>query len=408
MRLKSISLILVSVLILGSMMIGFANAPIVYPPYPLIKLTQVSPTVYEVWLMGEGEMDLDPMWDIQALEIYMHYNTNALAFVDGAADPDGAWAYFWPGLLMTDVHDEGGVVRLKIVGGPSMIDGHIEPYGMIRLFYVTFSVIGSSPQPWLAYLMNPEPRQELPPWGKEYFKLDVVGYPHVERADSPWMGAPWNPPIPHLVANPPLPVPVIDASTLTPDVNEIVTFDASGSYDPDGTIVGYAWDFGDGTTSTDVTTTHYYAQEGLYVVTLTVWDDSNLYMVTASTTMGVNVLQRASVEHRMYSVSKDEDAFNTLYAHFRNYGTASADVKAVFTTFDRKTGIQIGKTLVATGTLDPAGKDVFGVGLNPLDFEWEPGTEAKYSMAMQAFYYNEGTDAWVYVGSFPLVFKVVP
>jgi PKD repeat protein len=50
-------------------------------------------------------------------------------------------------------------------------------------------------------------------------------------------------------------------------------FDASGSYDPDGTIVSYEWDFGDGDTGSGETTSHTYAADGIYTVTLTVTDD---------------------------------------------------------------------------------------------------------------------------------------
>lgn len=57
------------------------------------------------------------------------------------------------------------------------------------------------------------------------------------------------------------------AGTLT------VEFDASASQDPDGTIVGYTWDFGDGATGSGVDAAYTYAAPGVYMVTLTVVGD---------------------------------------------------------------------------------------------------------------------------------------
>ena len=50
-------------------------------------------------------------------------------------------------------------------------------------------------------------------------------------------------------------------------------FDASTSSDSDGTIAGYAWDFGDGQTSTNAAPTHGYTASGSYTVSLTVTDN---------------------------------------------------------------------------------------------------------------------------------------
>ena len=57
-----------------------------------------------------------------------------------------------------------------------------------------------------------------------------------------------------------------------------VSFDGTGSVDPDGTIVAYDWDFGDGTVLLNAgpTPTHTYATAGLYNVTLTVTDDAGV------------------------------------------------------------------------------------------------------------------------------------
>ena len=59
-------------------------------------------------------------------------------------------------------------------------------------------------------------------------------------------------------------------------IGETVTFDGSGSYDTDGTIHSYEWDFGDGSTGTGVTTTHPYSTVGTYKVILTVTDNGGL------------------------------------------------------------------------------------------------------------------------------------
>jgi PKD repeat protein len=51
------------------------------------------------------------------------------------------------------------------------------------------------------------------------------------------------------------------------------TFDATASHDPDGSIVSFTWDFGDGTELTGQSSRHSYSQQGVYVVALTVLDD---------------------------------------------------------------------------------------------------------------------------------------
>lgn len=52
-----------------------------------------------------------------------------------------------------------------------------------------------------------------------------------------------------------------------------VNVNGATSTDPDGSIVSYDWDFGDGTNGSGVTSNHTYGDEGTYTITLTVTDD---------------------------------------------------------------------------------------------------------------------------------------
>ncbi len=59
----------------------------------------------------------------------------------------------------------------------------------------------------------------------------------------------------------------------TSTCNALACSFTSSSFDNDGSISGYSWDFGDGGTSTDPNPSHTYGAGGTYLVTLTVTDD---------------------------------------------------------------------------------------------------------------------------------------
>ena len=74
------------------------------------------------------------------------------------------------------------------------------------------------------------------------------------------------------------PVACFTVSNERPNVCEAVTFNATCSYDPDGWIVNYTWNFGDSnvTTVTYPIITHHYDTFGNYNVTLTVTDNDRI------------------------------------------------------------------------------------------------------------------------------------
>ena len=70
------------------------------------------------------------------------------------------------------------------------------------------------------------------------------------------------------------PVAIIQAEPPVGRPPLTVHFDGGRSFDPDGTITLYRWDFGDGTTATGVKVSHTYTSPGFYQVTLTVRDNA--------------------------------------------------------------------------------------------------------------------------------------
>ena len=114
-----------------------------------------------------------------------------------------------------------------------------------------------------------------------------------------------------------------------------VAFDSSGSTDPDGTIASYAWNFGDGGTSTAANPNHTYPATGTYTVTLTVTDDRGGIATVSHdvSVLAVNVVPTAAFTSTVdfldvdfdSSGSSDSDGTIDSYAWtFGDGGTSSA------------------------------------------------------------------------------------
>ena len=94
-----------------------------------------------------------------------------------------------------------------------------------------------------------------------------------------------------------LPVNQLPVATISAvQTNLDLAADGTGSTDSDGSIAGYAWNFGDGQTGTGSTTSHHYATPGTYVVTLTVTDNRGGTNTTTKsvTAIAPNVLPTAA------------------------------------------------------------------------------------------------------------------
>ena len=108
-----------------------------------------------------------------------------------------------------------------------------------------------------------------------------------------------------------------------------VQFSSSGSLDPDGSIVTYAWDFGDGSMSATANPSHTYVAAGTYNVSLTVTDDAGDSTSDATT---------ATIEANFVNEPPTADA-NGPYAGFVGDtvvfdGSASTDADGAVVRYD--------------------------------------------------------------------------
>jgi len=142
------------------------------------------------------------------------------------------------------------------------------------------------------------------------------------------------------------------------DKNTNITFIGGYSYDPDGTIVNYTWDFGDGTFAYDANTTHSYSQAGTYTAILTVTDNNgaiNSSSVTVSIKESGNgqieivnsppEVKTATMDKTQYL--KDETVIVTGRIYDANWETDVVSITAIVTNETGTMVITIDNSLIA-------------------------------------------------------------
>ncbi|MFP4050206.1 MAG: PKD domain-containing protein [Thermoplasmata archaeon] len=160
---------------------------------------------------------------------------------------------------------DGGIVQIKTQGGWQTIgpengyDGVIE-YGHGNELEGEYAFTGEENWTSDEFIIN---RSSC----KDEFKFRfVMGTDHTDSDDFGWV-------IDHVKLNGTL----LPVSNFSFEPNDLTTSDTvhfyDESYDPDGKIVNWTWDFGDGNTSYEKNTTHSYYDNGQYKVQLEVTDD---------------------------------------------------------------------------------------------------------------------------------------
>ena len=130
-------------------------------------------------------------------------------------------------------------------------------------------------------------------------------------------------------------------------VGTMLSFDGSGSSDPDGDALSYEWAFGDGAKSSAMRPEHTYLAPGTYIVTLTVWDEKGL---SSSDSMVVVVEDSPgsvsfSEDFESYNAGQDPSDWkdtkknNKFTADQRLFKTATVDGTTAFGTTSSDTNV---------------------------------------------------------------------
>jgi PKD repeat protein len=142
-----------------------------------------------------------------------------------------------------------------------------------------------------------------------------------------------------------------------------LTFDGTGSSDPDGTIVSYDWDFGDGIgTGTGATPSYTYGAAGTYTVSLTVTDnDGDTDTATSTATItdpGVNQPPMADANGPYMGTTGQPVAFD---------GTGSNDPDGTIVSYDWDFGDGVGTGSGVTPSYTYASAGTYTVSLTVTD-----------------------------------------
>lgn len=206
-------------------------------------------------------------WDgtIGALDVAVHYDPNVLHIIDFSTPSDSP---FYPNCFAdTDSFASG---KTRIVGFQvTSWETWVTP---VPIGIITWQVVDT---PSSETDITIEPISVV---GINWSPVEVLTYgQHIYFIKN-------QPPVASFVHSPENPV-----------VDQVVVLNASPSYDPDGTIISYEWDLGDGCTRTGMTITHSYISAGNYSVTLKVTDNEGATNTTTKiitvreTTLSVSI-----------------------------------------------------------------------------------------------------------------------
>ncbi|KKW17744.1 MAG: Serine protease [Candidatus Kaiserbacteria bacterium GW2011_GWA1_50_28] len=270
---------------------------------------------------------------------------SALVDSDGAPDGKGAGTYYGPDDTFATFSNFGNVVDVgapgvsiystwinngySTISGTSMASPHVA--GAAALYLSAFpnavwtkvrnAIVSTGEERWQGH-SDPSGKHPEP----------------VVRVDN--LAALWS-----FVNNPPTANAGLDQSGF---VGDVIQFDGSGSFDSDGTISSYAWDFGDGATQNGVSVSHIYSTAGTYTAVLivednggqTASDSATITIIDVSPTVGFS----DSFENGLGNWTQDLQSDWRISSQRSTDGTYSIKVKG-----------QAADASIESGTIDLGG-----------------------------------------------------
>jgi len=147
------------------------------------------------------------------------------------------------------------------------------------------------------------------------------------------------------------PTAIIDATPISGDAPLVVDVNGIDAFDPDGTIVSYDYDFGNGTTGSGEVTSVVYDVPGIYTITLTVTDNDG---ASDQASIGIEVLQAPNIPPTANLVANPEIGTVPLTVNVDASGSDDPDGVIVDYTYDFGNGTS-GSGVTSTVTYDQVG-----------------------------------------------------
>jgi PKD repeat protein len=149
-----------------------------------------------------------------------------------------------------------------------------------------------------------------------------------------------------------VPIAVADNSAPTTGTAPLnVTFSSIGSYDSDGSIASYSWDFGNGVTSTAANPVYTYTTPGTYTASLVVVDNSGLSSVADTVTITVQSNNYVYVANIAMSLSTSKQGTQaTATVAVRNQSGTLVSGATVTGQWSGLTSSTVSKSTSRTGT----------------------------------------------------------